>query len=167
MWKGERAKLVPNNGWNKISGISIPMSCIMHLSAAANIAQNTTTLIPIDTTDKDNTGFMSDTTNHQIKIKRAGEYFVAGTAQFVNLLANTEVLAYLYQNTISGTQIANIRGALPISEYPQLGLFSFSWTLASGDTAQIYGRHNQTGTQQFYGDTTQATSLQINESPTW
>jgi hypothetical protein len=76
MWAGEKAVLLSDGtNWFKVAGLTIPMRCLMTLSAVqSGIASDTGTTINLDTASVDNTGLMADTTNHKITIQRAGVY---------------------------------------------------------------------------------------------
>ena len=111
MWANEVATLFcDGTNWTKISGKSVPMTCLMTRQAAFTIPTATDQTIPLDTATIDNTGLMADpSTNKRINIQRPGLYFVDGGAGFggIGPSSPTQIAVKVGTTTIAQTGLNN------------------------------------------------------------
>ena len=170
MWAGEKAVLLSDGtSWFKISGLTIPMQCIMYLNAnQSGVVTATDTLVAVNATEMDNTGLMgANLASSEITILRPGNYLVTGAATFSDLTgAAPRLHTAIYQN---GSPVG------PLAECAaQTGGFtsvvdSCVLPASASDKFQVYGYHNEGSNQTFRGAayTASPSLIMVTEQPTW
>jgi len=174
MWAGESAILLSDgSNWFKIAGRSLPMSAAMFNSAVTSMSHATVTKIAINSTDTDNTGLMSDTSNNRINIQRPSTYLV--TAEAVvgasdgtgALSADSARIIVIVQNNGSQISTAEVPG---VSNGFPSPVAVRTISLASGDQITLHA-YQQTGvTQGARGGASLAnggSQISVTEVPQW
>ncbi len=172
MWASEVAQLVATaNGWAKIGGKSIPMSCKLRPSAGQLFESSVEVLINCDTNLSANS-LMASTDNYKSICRRQGTYIARAGLQYNNTNVSTtnRLFAYFaingaiqYEQAVSSTVYASSYFAISTT-----GFFS----LAAGDFVQLYGYYSTgsftTKTVLGYNDApTSGSSLSLQEVPSW
>lgn len=159
LWAGEAAILLcDGSNWFKIAGKSIPMYSMITASGATSVNTSTVTKVTLATNYSDNTGFLNNTTNSKITIKRPGVYKIAisvgwGTASYAGSQARCHK---------NGTMIFNINNANDFQLAHQL-----EFTLAAGDYLELNAYQTSGSSQNTYGDGSPVSSIGITELPQW
>jgi hypothetical protein len=102
MWANETATLQCDGvGWTKIAGKTIPMRAYMYLGSAQTVTNSISTLIRHDTVLYD-VGGLANTTAHQMKIRRAGQYFCQAQIYFTSGSAGYRWISVLNTDAPTG-----------------------------------------------------------------
>lgn len=167
MHAGETAVLESNgSNWVKLSGLSIPMLCSLHLSTIQGISNTVSTKVLLDATDVDNSGLMADLANSRITVARAGTYRLALTIVWAGpTAAGVRFIGQAYLNGVGTPCVAE----LPI--YAAGSFASLSGTkmlnLAAGDHIELDAYQNSGASQAVLGSSNTACSLEIQEINLW
>ena len=173
MWAGEAAELESDGtNWVKVSGLSVPMSCLMRRADHANpnqaqtIPDSSYTQILLNQTDSDPTGLMADpTTNHRINIIRGSNYQITGTAEFATLGAAAVRVFVSVERSGTGIMFAEQTGV--VGGFPTPTQCA-AIPCAAGDFLKSFAFQNSGGDQFLLGDTTGSCSfLSVVEIPSW
>jgi hypothetical protein len=167
MWAGESAILLCDGSrWAKIAGKTIPMigkaSNNKSLGSFDSIAHATVTVVPLDSTETDNTGLMVDLANDRITCRRTNRYQTAGFVQF----CGTASFGGL---TATGTRFfSSFPGAQPeipavSGSVPAVGS-STSYPLTAGSHYQLTA-YQDTGATQYIA--AGVSNLSLVEIPSW
>ncbi len=154
LWAAESAILVSEGtNWYKVAGKSIPMACTMRLTASTSggvFASGIGTTVALNGTDLDNTGLMSDTANHRIKIRRAGNYQFNGVVIWAGFsAAAARAITGLLNN---GNDLVNGEAYGVVGGYPSPPA-SVVAAFASGDLLTLSGFQNSGAAQDVFGGT--------------
>lgn len=171
MWSNESVVIMcDGSNWFRIGGpCGIPMVCQMSPSAnATNVPTATDYKVLIDTTNRDNTTRMADTSNHLITIQRAGDYLVTAYSRFLLSSNSTRVISFAFLNGTSGagylhqSETSGLTGAYVGLAIPSVG------TYAAGDTLDLRARHAAVIDQQLLGSGTTGDSfISVVEQIAW
>lgn len=169
MHNGESALLqVTSTQHVKLSGVTIPMTCLMAPSGTTSVASGSAVKIGLNTTVVDNSGLMADTSNTRINIVRPNNYIVAAYVRASGLNTNTaRWISATYKNNVTSnfftqSECSGLNGAFVGSVAPVVV------PLVSGDYIELYAFQTSGSTQTAGGTgTTEDTNLLLIEQPQW
>ncbi len=177
MWALEAAILLcDGSNWFKIAGKSIPMQSTIRLKnntpgATQTITTTTVTKVLFDQSDLDNTGLMSDTTNHRINIVRPGSYLASGGGLWNNFnntyTGGTQRLFSQFYVTGSATVYTTEIGVIGSGGYPSPPVVG-TLALALNDYVELDVFQSSGGNNSLYGANSGSSSLlNVTEILTW
>jgi hypothetical protein len=136
MWSQETAVFRSDGtNWFVVGGMCRPMVGQMYQAGAQTLSSGITTQLALDTSLTDNTGLMVDTANHQLKVLRNANLFVAGNIAF-NMTATCRYDASI--RTANGASPQFYGFASGGANFPNPGGFSIV-ALGGGDNLQLFG----------------------------
>ena len=167
MWAGESAILLCDGAnWYKIAGKTIPMLCVMSLSANQSaFVTATVTKVNIDTVDIDNTGLMADIANKRIICKRPGNYQLGAKMQISSLSAvSNRTISWAYKNGagLNDVQCEGVGNVGTLWAQEAAGTV----VLAVVDYIELNGMH-MAGSNQVIRGGSGNSRLRVQEIPAW
>jgi hypothetical protein len=165
IWLGEILVITSDgSNWVVTHRYKRGLTCeIFKIANQGGVVTTTPTKSTFADSRNDNSGRMADVANSRIYIRRAGLYRITPNLMMGAISANaTRVIAFIYKNN------ALIDGRSPEQSVLSGGYGTVTGSmlelLAAGDYIELYGYHNATGNQTFYGAATgSTTSLTIQE----
>jgi hypothetical protein len=161
LWAGEACVLQCDGaGWQVLSYTANPMFAEMADSTTTTVTASTQSKIDTDVTARDNTGFLADTTNKRINIKRTGYYALTGIifGQLANIAALMQTLVTVNGAVGAGPQ-AYANGG--VNDYYGTPAGSGLQRLVAGDYVELYAGNYAAGDQAIGG------SFSVSEHGSW
>jgi hypothetical protein len=129
------------------------------------VGSGASVVVQLNRIDNDNTGFMADTTNFRINIKRPSNYQIIGSAVWNNISSNTS--RCLSQTEKTGVTLNNSETSALAGAYAS-PVANGVTTCTTSDYIKILGQHNNASAQSFWGIASGASSyLTVTEITTW
>lgn len=167
MWAGESALLYcDGTTWTKVAGLSIPMFCVMRITAnQTGVVTATPTVVQLSSTVADNTGLMADTGNNRMNVQRPGTATISGEVTWDGASpASARVRSEVF---LTGTQIKGGESNHVANSYNNPTAIKVGQPVVAGDTIQLKGYHEGGSNGTFYGSTGDSCFLQFVETPVW
>lgn len=147
------------------------MQCSIGLSsgtpgtAFATSSGGADALVPCATIVSDPTGFMADTTNKRINIKRTSSYDVFGQVGWANLTANIpRILSEVFKN---GTALKQSESNGVTGGYPTPQVFAQAAPLVASDYVDLRCWRSGGGATEYVYGATGVTFISIRENIPW
>lgn len=173
MWRREWATIKGNDGeWQKIYGLTIPMSCCLKRTTAQSISNDTWTQIQTTTVVYDNTSAlaspMGDTSNGRARILRPGRYIGSGYASITGLSSGNLMAGGCGKSSASPADNPNATVGVPSpSTGDQNANGTGTWDCVAGDWIAAICYQNSGSAKNTRTPATVQPTVSVIEVPTW